>query len=338
MKCWIITEGLAGTENQCLGVAEALGVTPEVKRITLRQPWKSFSPWLGFEHAGIFEPALSPPWPDLVIASGRKSIATSRYIRKASNGKSFTVQIQDPRVSPAQFDLVALPAHDPTRGENVIVTDASPNRITIEKLAAAKEKFSAFEKLKGPRVAVLVGGNSKAHKLTREITENLAAQLKRLDAGLMVTTSRRTGEVNTEILKSSLVTPAKAGVHPSISDSLSMDASLRWHDDDSNVFLWDGSGENPYFGMLAWADFILVTEDSASMLSDAATTGKPVYVIPLEGGSKRLDKLHENLRKKGITRPFNGRLEHWAYEPLRDSQKIADEIRIRMAGQQAGEM
>lgn len=315
MKCWIITEGLAGTENQCLGVAEALGVSAEVKRITLRQPWKSFSPWLGFEHAGIFEPALTPPWPGLLIASGRKSISTSRFIRKASGGKTFTVQIQDPRVSPAQFDLVALPAHDPTRGSNVIVTDASPNRITIEKLAAAKEKFSAFRKLKGPRVAVLVGGNSKAHRLTREIMENLAAQLKRLDAGLMVTTSRRTGEENTRILRSTLLDPGFRR--------------------DDNVMFWDGSGENPYFGMLAWADFILVTEDSASMLSDAATTGKPVYVIRLEGGSARLDKLHENLRKKGITRPFDGRLENWAYEPLRDSQKIADEIRIRMAGQQA---
>lgn len=92
---------MAGTENQCLGVAEALGVSAEVKRITLHQPWKSFSPWLGFEHAGIFEPALSPPWPDLVIASGRKSIATSRYIRKASNGKTFTVQgLRTPPVSP----------------------------------------------------------------------------------------------------------------------------------------------------------------------------------------------------------------------------------------------
>lgn len=338
MKCWIITEGLAGTENQCIGVAEALGVEAEVKRVALRQPWKSLSPWLGFESAGAFESAPSPPWPDLLIASGRKSIAASRYIRKASKGKTFTVQIQDPRVSPAHFDLVAVPEHDPSRGKNVIVTAASPNRITAEKLGAAKEKFSALGKLKGPRVAVLVGGDSKSHKMTAAITARLAEQLKKLDAGLMVTTSRRTGEENTRILKSSLVTPAKAGVHSSVSDSLPMDASLRWHDDSANVFFWNGTGENPYFGMLAWADFILVTEDSASMLSDAATTGKPVYVIPLEGGSKRLDKLHENLREKGITRPFDGRLENWSYERLQDSQKIAREIRARLAGHIAGQV
>lgn len=91
MKCWIITEGLAGTENQCIGVAEALGVEAEIKRVALRQPWKSLSPWLGFESGSVFEPALSPPWPDLLIASGRKSIAASRFIRKASKGKTFTV-------------------------------------------------------------------------------------------------------------------------------------------------------------------------------------------------------------------------------------------------------
>ncbi|MGB4106997.1 MAG: mitochondrial fission ELM1 family protein [Alphaproteobacteria bacterium] len=312
MKCWIITEGLAGTENQCIGVAEALGVEAEIKRVALRQPWKSLSPWLGFESAQTFEPAPSPPWPDLLIASGRKSIAASRYIRKASKGKTFTVQIQDPRISPVHFDLVAVPEHDPSRGSNVIVTAASPNRITTEKLVAAREKFAEFEKLTGPRVAVLVGGDSKSHKMTREITMRLAEQLKKLDAGLMVTTSRRTGEENTRILKDALSGP--------------------------NIFIWDGSGENPYFGMLAWADFILVTKDSASMLSDAATTGKPVYVIPLEGGSKRLDKLHENLREKGITRPFDGRLENWSYERLQDSQKIAREIRARLAGHMAGQV
>ena len=100
ITCWVVTEGLAGTENQCLGVAEALGIVPEVKRIELRQPWKSLSPYLGFEQNWSFSPALTGPWPDLLLASGRKSIAASRYIKKASGGKTFTVQIQDPRIFP----------------------------------------------------------------------------------------------------------------------------------------------------------------------------------------------------------------------------------------------
>ncbi len=303
--CWVVTEGIAGTENQCLGVAEALGITPEIKRISLRQPWKSLSPYLGCETARTFIPRLERPWPDLLIASGRKSIAAARYIKKASRGRTFTVQIQDPRVSPSQFDLVAVPEHDPTRGPNVIVTAASPNRITPEKLAEAKQRFSAFESLKSPRVAVLIGGDSKAHTLTPRIMIGLAQKLNGLDAGLMITTSRRTGEKNTAVLREIL-------------------------DDGKSAFFWDGTGDNPYFGMLAWADYIIVTADSASMLSDAGTTGKPVYMVPLEGGAPRLDALHDNLKKRGVLRDFTGTLEHWTYEPLRDSQGVAGAIREKM--------
>lgn len=93
LSCWIVTEGMAGTENQCLGVAEALGIEADVRRISLRQPWRILSPYLGLEFGASFVPTLTPPWPDLLIASGRKSIAASRYIKRASRGKTFTVQI-----------------------------------------------------------------------------------------------------------------------------------------------------------------------------------------------------------------------------------------------------
>lgn len=304
--CWIITEGIAGTENQCLGVAEAMGLAPIVKRIHLRGVWKYLSPYLGFELAGSFSETLQAPWPDLLIASGRKSIAASRYIKRKSGGKTFTVQIQDPRISPAQFDLVAVPQHDPARGNNVIVTTATPNRITADKLAQAKAQFAPqFEPIRRPRVAVLIGGTSKAYTMTPAIMQTLAAQLRQMDAGLMITASRRTGPHNEAILKDALK--------------------------DSDAYIWDGTGENPYFGLLAWADYILVTADSASMLSEAATTGKPVYLIPLDGGTKRLNALHDNLIASGAVRIFDGALEHWTYERLDDAAKLATEITRRMA-------
>ena len=304
ISCWVISEGMAGTENQCVAVAEALGIDYTVKRLSLRQPWKSLSPYLGFEQSFTFTPPLCPPWPDIVIASGRKSIAASRYIKRKNSGKTFTVQIQDPRIDPKHFDLVAVPAHDPTRGPNVIVTNASPNRITLEKLATAKAACPDFASLPAPRVAVLIGGSSKAYTLTSQTVKKLAAQLNALETGLMVTASRRTGQENEAILKHTL-----AG---------------------DNIFFWNGQGENPYFGMLAWADYIMVSADSASMLSDACSTGKPVYMIPLEGGHPRIDKLHARLQDLGALRIFDGRLEPFSYEPLNDAQMIADVIKERM--------
>ncbi len=314
MKIWIITEGIAGTENQCLGVAETLreelGGDILIKRISLNQPWKTFSPFLGFESPCTFSSKgdrLTPPWPDVALCAGRKAIAAARYIKKASKGHTYVVQIQDPRISPHHFDLVAVPFHDPARGDNVIVTDAAPNRITQEKLEQARKDFSEalLSLLPPPRVAVLIGGNSKAHTLTPEIMTSLTEQLHTLvetqNVSLMVTTSRRTGPENEEIMKNLLTGP--------------------------NVYIWDGSGENPYFGFLAHADYIIVTSDSVSMLSDAATTGKPVYMVALEGGSKRFDRFYKNLMNKNCIRLFDGTLEHWDYSPLSDSRMVASAIR-----------
>lgn len=300
---WVVTEGIAGTENQCLGIAEALSLQPEIKRIKLRQPWKNLSPYLRFEQAGTFDPPLTPPWPDLLLTGGRKAIAAARYIRKASGGNTFTVFIQDPKFRLSDFDLVIVPEHDSARGKNVFVTAASPNRVTSEKLAETKARFPQFESLKSPRVAVLIGGDSRVHTLTPEVMKVFAEQLKSMDAGLMVTASRRTGKENKAILNTALPPGA---------------------------FFWDGTGENPYFALLAWADYIIVTADSVSMLSEAATTGKPVYMVPLEGGSPRLDKLHKNLKNRGIIRIFEGKLEKWNYIPLRDAEMAAGEIRRRM--------
>ncbi len=233
LQCWIVTEGMAGTENQCLGVAEALGVEPVVKRINLRQPWQALSPWLGFETAKTFDPALTGPWPDLLLAAGRKSIAASRFIKRQSGGKTFTVQIQDPRVSPGQFDLVAVPEHDPTRGGNVVVTMAAPNRITPEKLARARSDFaSLFAMMPSPHIAVLLGGNSKAHEMSTDGMKRLGIQLASLPGSLIITASRRTGEADKQAFLSGL------GDRP------------HW--------FWDGTGDNPYLGMLSWADYVLV--------------------------------------------------------------------------------
>ena len=306
-------EGLTGTENQCLGVAAALGVTPVLKRIGLRGLWRFVLPWLGCERRGSFTgDPLDGPYPDVLIAAGRKAIAAARYIKRQSGGRSFTVFLQNPRVNPACFDLVAVPAHDRLRGANVIVTTGAPNRITPEGLAAARAQWQrAFASLPGPRVAVLVGGNSKTHRMTPAITRQLAEQLSALDAGLMVTASRRTGGENRKILEAYF--NCRPGLHGN-----------------DRIYFWDGSGANPYQGMLAWADYILVTSDSVSMISDAASTGKPVYMIPLAGRSRKFDRFYARLREEKIVRPFEGRLENWTYSPINDSAEIASEIKKRM--------
>jgi mitochondrial fission protein ELM1 len=313
LSCWIVTEGAIGMENQCRGLAEAVGLVPVMKRVKPRLPWLALpSGWwpLPFRSLGPDSDRLEPPWADVVISCGRKSVPFSLAIRRASGGRSFTVHIQDPMMRSDAFDLVAAPRHDRVTGPNVIATRGALHPVTPAKLAAAAEQFRArFASLPRPLVAVLVGGSNGRSWLTpsrmAEIAERLAALSRRYGAGLCVTPSRRTGAENERVLRERL-----AGLP---------------------AFVWDGTGDNPYLGMLALADHILVTGDSVSMTSEACATGKPVYVIELPGNSRRHGRFHDDLREEGMTRPFADTLESWSYAPSLDAERVAAEMRRLLA-------
>jgi mitochondrial fission protein ELM1 len=311
--CWVVTDGRAGMEVQCLGLAEALGFEPRVKRIQVTKPWRWLPPRWVPDPLGAIGPKrdpLAPPWPEVLIASGRQTVAPSMAIRRASGGRTFTVQIQNPVVDPAAFDVVVAPRHDRLTGANVIETTGGLNRVTEARLSAAAAKFGpAFAHLPRPLIVVALGGNNRAYRFTRTIArrlgENLAQLCRAEGAGLLVTTSRRSDP--------GTLVPLRAALKGCAAE------------------IWDGEGENPYLGYLGLADAFVVTGDSVNMVCEAATTGKPVYVVELKGGSAKFARFHQALRQAGATRPFAGRLEHWSYRPLRDTEAAAAEIRRRLA-------
>jgi hypothetical protein len=98
----------------------------------------------------------------------------------------------------------------------------------------------------------------------------------------------------------------------------------------AGAWLWDGAGENPYFGLLALADAIVVTEDSVSMVSEAVATAAPVLLAPLPGRSRRIAAFMAGLATAGRVRPFAGRFETWPAEPLDDTPAIGAEVRRRL--------
>ena len=299
-----MTDGKPGMENQCLGLAEALGVTPEVKRVAPRPPWRWLPPHAWFSPLNAVD-GVAPPWPELLIATGRQTVAPALAI-KARNRATFAVQIQDPVAGRARFDLIAVPEHDNLTGANVIATLGALHRVTPQVLAAAAPRFEPMlQALPRPLVAVLLGGANKQYRLSEARARTLAEGLARLPGGLAITPSRRTGEDAMRIIRAAL------GAKPAV--------------------IWDGTGENPYFGFLAHADAIVVTGDSVSMVSEACATGKPVYVFDLEGGSRKFERFHRTLRDRGITRPFDGTLAAWRYPPLDDTARVADEVRRRFA-------
>ncbi len=317
-RCWVLTEGHIGMENQALGVAEALGAAITVKRLRPRAPWKWLPPrlWLAPLRApGPDGDALAPPWPDLIITCGKRAVAPALAIRRLSGGRCFAAHIQVPPVRPDRFDLIVVPAHDPLRGPNVLVTQAAVHRVTPDKLAAAAAALApSVAHLPRPLVTVLIGGANGRYRLTPAIARHLGEQLRALaveeGVGLLITPSRRTGAEN--------------------------EAALRAGLGDAPALVWDHAGENPYFGWLGLADHVLVTCDSVSMTSEALATGKPVHVIPLEGSSKRIDRFHERLHAAGITRRFEGRLDHWSYAPPGDTAAVAENIARRLRERNSG--
>ena len=307
--CWVLTEGIAGTENQCLGLAEAMGETPQVKRAAPAAPWRHLpASWLTPPLQALNEGSdpLLPPWPALLIAGGRKAVGLALKLRRTA--RCFTVCVQDPRVPPERFDLVVSPRHDRLSGSNVVATRTALHRVTPARLAAARQQFApSLEKLPRPLVAVLVGGASRRHRFEPSdgaaLGRALAAMAADAGAGLAVTASRRTPPASMEALTESL--------------------------DDTPMQLWRGDGENPYFGYLAVADAIVVTGDSVSMTSEACATGKPVYVAGMRGrGSKRIDRFFHGLAEDRLIAPFTGRIDDWAPRaPLDETARAADIVR-----------
>lgn len=315
LTVWAVTEGHIGTENQARGVAEALiGNGPGavvVKRIAIRAPWRWLPPalWpLPLMALGGEGDALDPPWPDVLISCGRRAAAPNMAVRKRSGGATLSVHIQRPYLPSDRFDLVVAPRHDGLHGANVHVTRAAVHRVTAERLAAGRRDASERTEPARHAVTVLIGGSNRRHRFTAAIAarfgDRLAALCRHRPIDLRLTPSRRTHPSMVRILAEKL-----AG---------------------TGAEIWDGSGDNPYFAWLAMADTVIVTWDSVSMTSEALATGKPVYVLPLEGASRRIDRFHAGLQADGFTRVFDGALDRWAYEPPDDTAAAAAEIRARL--------
>ncbi len=306
---WTVTDGRAGIENQALGLAEAIGRRTPVrlvsKRVELRTPWS----WMAPEYIPAPRQALSiasdliePPWPDILIGCGRASIPFALGAKHWSSGRTFVVQLQDPRVNPREFDVVVPPIHDGLEGANVMSIVGACHRVTPERLDSELMHYSPpLDDLPGPRFAVLIGGKSKRQDISpdraRNIADSLVAVQRQTGATLLATLSRRTGDL--------------ARLH-----------FRTWLAPHCAVF-YEGEGPNPYFAMLGAADHIFVTADSVNMATEAAATAKPIHVLAVDGRAGKLDRFHKSLTRRGCSRPFTGKLETWSYPPLLETDRVA---------------
>ncbi|MHC8509713.1 MAG: mitochondrial fission ELM1 family protein [Rhodospirillales bacterium] len=294
---WALLDRRAGNRNQALGVAEALGrpFTP----VETGYSWAARLPnrLLGARLAGLDSAgraALAPPWPELVIAAGRRLAPAARWIKHQSGGRTRLCHIMDPGCGYQDFDLLAVPAHDdftpPPGAAKVIRTIGAPNRVTPEKLRAAAEEWRGrLTAVPEPRMAVLTGGSTRRRRFTaamaRKLGEAAAAWARGCGGGLFIAESPRTGAQQTAALLA-----ACEGVP-------------------THIHRWGDGGPNPYMGYLGLCDVIVVTGESVSMCSEATAAGKPVFIFaPPSLIAPKHARLHQMLFESGHARPFEARL------------------------------
>jgi mitochondrial fission protein ELM1 len=302
--------------SQVTGVAERLGYPWVEKEIRYNALAKLANGAFGarlWHLSPESRKIIAPPWPDLIIAAGRRAAPAALAIKKRSKSTKL-VQLMWPDVLPARFSLIAVPGHDTLSytGANLLRTFGAPSSITAQTLALhAKRWRPQAARLPSPRIAVLIGGASKDVHYEPEDFKALAAyasaEAERLGGSLLITTSQRTGIPAETLFKSILTAPHllhSCGSRP----------------------------ENPYLAFLGLADAIIVTCDSVSMCSEACATGKPVYIFVPPHLARDEKSFRELLFARGFAKPhiYPIRL-NWQPTPMPDAaEQAAEAIRAMM--------
>ena len=316
MSCWVLSDGAAGNENQAVALAHALGLDAEVFRLTTRAPWRWFAPRLtpGADDAfgDAFAQRLRGDLPQIAIGCGRQAALATRLLKQRGSHAIGCVQILDPRIDPRAFDLVVAPEHDGLRGDNVLTTLGALNSVDDAWLAQARSDWPALAALPGPRTLLLLGGPNRTLQLDAGYWRGLAAHILTLlarDGGsLLVSSSRRT----------------PTWLRDAARNDLSGVPGVQWHGPED--------GQNPYVGFLAAAERIVVTPDSVNLLSEACATRAPVWIHQSAPLPDKIGGFVARLRESGRVRVLgNDTLDKCNVEPLRETARIAADIRARLS-------
>ena len=294
LRVWALLDDRAGNRSQVMGVAETLGLPFEQKALSYRSLAALPNTVIGANAIGLRSQSrrnLSAPWPHVVIAAGRRTSPVARWIKRHADTNPVLVQIMNPGGNLRDFDVLAIPSHDtfngvPSSNTVVIRYVGAPHRFTSSVLrSAAVEWAETFDRFPTPKIAVIVGGSTKRRQFTtamaRELGQIARQWAEQSKGSLLITTSRRT----------------------------SRDAAIALLDEVKSVrhfvHCWGDAGENPYVGMLALADHIIVTGESVSMCAETAAAGKPVSIFAPDGliGDKHR-RLHHALFAAGHAHPI----------------------------------
>jgi len=303
LKGLLLTEGMHGMISQVEGLAKALNLEFIHEKIELNNFWKMIPPKFTPVKDFVFKNDISKKF-NIVISCGRKSVVPSIFLKKKFGNKIMNIHIQDPKVSLNNFDFVVAPEHDGLEGINVLKSKGAIHYLTEKEL---EENIDYLKpKIKKNKVIVfVVGGPNKYYDFSDEIIEKIFAKTKKnfIDQGYQL------------ILIPSMRTPQRI-----------IDKAQNFFDDDQVII--EDIDKKAYLSSLKLADHIVVTCDSISMISEAAMTGRPIYVAQMPSIRKniRFKKFFELFQSLDITKNLEDKVEEWNYKKLNETDRISGYI------------
>ena len=309
-KVLALHDGRAGNARQANALAHALSPDAGECLLQARAPWRWLAPrrlpGAADAFGGAFAALATRP-PALAIGCGRQAALATRLLRDRG---SKAVQLLDPRMDTRHWDLLVAPAHDGLRGDNVIPMLGSLHPVDDPWLARARRDSAHLDALPSPHTVLLVGGPTRHAALDD-------AGFRALLRGLR---ARAHGEGGSFSAVASRRTPARW--RDAMAEGETALPGQHWRD--------ERDGPNPYAGLLAHADRIVCTPDSVNMLSEAAATRVPVFVWSpqaVQGGPRHFI---DGLLASGRVRVFDDALAPFAVDPLRETTRVADEVKRRL--------
>jgi len=309
LKGILLTEGMHGMISQVEGLAKALDIDFTHHKVELNHLWKLIPPNLSPVSQTVFKKIDHDDF-DVIISCGRKSVIPSIYLKKTSNKKVFNIHIQDPKVNLTHFDFIVAPEHDGIEGQNVISTKGAIHYLTESEINENKDYLNSFIKKDERKIwALIMGGPTKYYdystKNMKHIFTALYKLLKKHDFQLVVIPSMRT-PINT--------------IH-----------YAKEFFGENHTIIMDVD-KKAYLSALAISENIVVTCDSSSMISEAALTGKPIYVASIlpKKNDKRFQRFRNLFRELNIIRNLGEEVEIWSYEKLDETNRVANIIKQKI--------
>ena len=310
LKTLLLTEGMHGMISQAEGMAKALNTEFDHRIVRLSFPWNLAPPKLTPISEIILKDKIyltKNKIPDLIISCGRKSVIPSILLKK-KNKKIFSIHIQDPKVNFKNFDIIIAPEHDNLKGDNVISSKGAIHYITQFDIERAKPYL--MDKIKSQKVVSLIlGGPNKYYSFSNE---ELIKVFKKIKTDFIYDGYKA-------IVIPSLRTPKRI-------------IDLAVNEFDSDNFVANSVDKQAYLSALALATCIVVTCDSISMISEAAASGKPIFVAHMRAkkNNYRFRKFFQLFKEMGITRDLGERVLSWTYTKLNETERIATMINNKL--------